>query len=92
MATIYKSREAGGWIPRIPPKYLGSRIIIWRRCVGITLIVAVEEFGHLIPQHATALIEVSLLSSTKHDVYLASGVYRDNLYPAYSNLVGLHKN
>ena len=59
---------------------------------GITLIVTVEESGHLIPQHVTVLIEASLLSSTKHDVYCAGGVDCDNLYPAYSNLVGLHKN
>ncbi|KIM92784.1 hypothetical protein OIDMADRAFT_36351 [Oidiodendron maius Zn] len=48
---------------------------------------AVEESGHLIPQHVTVLIDASLLSSTKYDVYRAGGVDRDNLYPAYSNLV-----
>ena len=87
-----RARGAGGWIPCVPPKYIGSGIRTGAGVWGITLIVAVEESGHLIPQHVTVLIEASLLSSTKHDVYCAGGVDCDNLYPAYSNLVGLHKN
>jgi len=57
----------------------------WRGFVGTTLIVALEEFSHLIPETVTTLIEQSLYNSTVGDSYRVGGVDGDNLYPAYTN-------
>ena len=55
--------------------------------MGTTLIIALEEFGHLIPASTTALIEASLYNATVGDSYRVGGVDNDNLYPAYTNPV-----
>jgi len=57
----------------------------WRGFVGTTFIVALEEFGHLIPKNVTELIEESLFNATVGDTYRVGGVDGDNLYPSYSN-------
>lgn len=59
----------------------------WRGFVGTTLIVGLEEFGHLIPANVTNLILRSLYNCTLGDEYRVGGVDGDNLYPAYSNPV-----
>jgi len=37
----------------------------WRGFIGTTFVVALEEFGHLVPANVTALMEESLFDSTK---------------------------
>ncbi|RDW79783.1 hypothetical protein BP6252_04421 [Coleophoma cylindrospora] len=71
--------------PTYPPKIYNSWDPNWRGFVGTTLIVGLEEFGHLIPANVTSFIEASLFNSTKGDEYRVGGVDGDNLYPAYSN-------
>lgn len=73
--------------PAYPPKIYNSWDPNWRGFVGTTFVVALEEFGHLIPANVTALLEESLFHSTKGDTYRVGGVDDDNLYPAYSNPV-----
>ncbi|CAG8981254.1 hypothetical protein HYALB_00003852 [Hymenoscyphus albidus] len=57
----------------------------WRGFVGTTIIVGLEEFGHLIPENTTAYLLESLHNATVGDSYRVGGVDDDNLYPAYSN-------
>jgi hypothetical protein len=61
----------------------------WRGFIGTTLIVALEEFPHLIPDNVTALIEESLFNNTVGDSYRVGGVDNDNLYPSYTNPVNI---
>jgi hypothetical protein len=49
--------------------------------------VALEEFGHLIPNETTNYVLKSLYNATVGDTYRVGGVDSDNLYPAYSNPV-----
>lgn len=70
-----------------PQKIYNSWDPNWRGFVGTTLIVALEEFPHLIPGDVTALIEESLYNATVGDSYRVGGVDNDNLYPAYTNPV-----
>ncbi|KAI8267043.1 hypothetical protein K4K58_008943 [Colletotrichum sp. SAR11_239] len=57
----------------------------WRGFVGTTLIMALEEFPHLLSNDTQDLILASLHNTTKGDEYRVGGVDEDNLYPAYSN-------
>ncbi|KAI8316321.1 hypothetical protein K4K59_000221 [Colletotrichum sp. SAR11_240] len=57
----------------------------WRGFVGTTLIMALEEFPHLLSNDTQDLILASLHNTTKGDEYRVGGVDDDNLYPAYSN-------
>ncbi|KAF5523197.1 hypothetical protein CGCA056_v004136 [Colletotrichum aenigma] len=57
----------------------------WRGFVGTTLIMALEEFPHLLSNNTQDLILASLHNTTKGDEYRVGGVDDDNLYPAYSN-------
>ncbi|KAF3799376.1 hypothetical protein GCG54_00001418 [Colletotrichum gloeosporioides] len=57
----------------------------WRGFVGTTLIMALEEFPHLLSNDTQDLILTSLHNTTKGDEYRVGGVDDDNLYPAYSN-------
>lgn len=73
--------------PYYAEKLYGSWDPNWRGFVGTTLIVGLEEFGHLIPPNVTNLILRSLYNATVGDSYRVGGVDGDNLYPAYSNPV-----
>ena len=78
--------------PTVGSKYYPEKIYNswdpnWRGFVGTTLIVGLEEFGHLIPANVTNLILASLYNATRGDEYRVGGVDNDNLYPAYSNPV-----
>ncbi|WYZ38274.1 hypothetical protein EsH8_III_000188 [Colletotrichum jinshuiense] len=57
----------------------------WRGFVGTTLVMALEEFPHLLSNDTQDLILESLHNATKGDEYRVGGVDDDNLYPAYSN-------
>ncbi|KXH64760.1 hypothetical protein CNYM01_02074 [Colletotrichum nymphaeae SA-01] len=57
----------------------------WRGFVGTTLVMALEEFPHLLSNDTQDLILESLHNTTKGDEYRVGGVDDDNLYPAYSN-------
>ncbi|OHE97741.1 hypothetical protein CORC01_06946 [Colletotrichum orchidophilum] len=57
----------------------------WRGFVGTTLVMALEEFPHLLSNDTQELILESLYNTTKGDTYRVGGVDDDNLYPAYSN-------
>ncbi|KAJ0165842.1 hypothetical protein CTA2_9770 [Colletotrichum tanaceti] len=57
----------------------------WRGFVGTTLVMALEEFPHLLSNGTQDLILESLHNTTKGDEYRVGGVDDDNLYPAYSN-------
>lgn len=59
----------------------------WRGFIGTTIIVGLEEFGHLIPENTTTYLLESLYNATVGDSYRVGGVDDDNLYPAYSNPV-----
>ncbi|OHW98249.1 hypothetical protein CSPAE12_03031 [Colletotrichum incanum] len=71
------------------PHYLGSIYNSWdpnwRGFVGTTLVMALEEFPHLLSNDTQDLILQSLYNTTKGDEYRVGGVDDDNLYPAYSN-------
>lgn len=70
-----------------PPTIYNSWDPNWRGFIGTTFIVALEEFGHLIPVSTTQLMLESLKNATIGDSYRVGGVDGDNLYPAYSNPV-----
>ncbi|KAF4461044.1 hypothetical protein FALBO_12159 [Fusarium albosuccineum] len=59
----------------------------WRGFVGTTLIMALEEFPHLISKPTQELMLESLHNATKGDEYRFGNLdpKKDNLYPAYSN-------
>ena len=59
----------------------------WRGFIGTTLIIAFEEYGHLLSGPTKDLMLESLHNATKGDEYRVGGVDDDNLYPAYSNPV-----
>lgn len=59
----------------------------WRGFIGTTLIIAFEEYGHLLSDPTKDLMLGSLYNATKGDEYRVGGVDDDNLYPAYSNPV-----
>ncbi|KAK2031077.1 hypothetical protein LX32DRAFT_557753, partial [Colletotrichum zoysiae] len=71
------------------PHYLGSIYNSWdpnwRGFIGTTLIMALEEFPHLLSNDTQDLILQSLYNTTKGDEYRVGGVDDDNLYPSYSN-------
>jgi hypothetical protein len=68
-----------------PAKLYNSWDPNWRGFVGTTLIIGLEEFGHLLTPEVTSLLEESLYNTTKGDEYRVGGVDGDNLYPAYTN-------
>ncbi|KAJ3550205.1 hypothetical protein NM208_g107 [Fusarium decemcellulare] len=59
----------------------------WRGFVGTTLIMALEEFPHLLSKTTQELMLESLHNATKGDEYRFGNLdpKKDNLYPAYSN-------
>ena len=59
----------------------------WRGFIGTTLIIAFEEYEHLLSDPTKDLILESLHNATKGDEYRVGGVDDDNLYPSYSNPV-----
>ncbi|KAM5358458.1 hypothetical protein ACJZ2D_015272 [Fusarium nematophilum] len=73
--------------PAYPPKIYGSWDPNWRGFVGTTLIMAIEEYSHLITKSTQRLILQSLYNTTKGDEYRFGHTdpTQDNLYPAYSN-------
>lgn len=99
MNTRYGGYQKSPEEPEVgSPAYSGPKTLYgiwdpnWRGFVGTTFVVALEEFGHLIPADTTALIEESLFNTTVGDSYRVGGVDGDNLYPAYSNPVRLLMN
>ncbi|KAL0943340.1 uncharacterized protein CTRU02_201226 [Colletotrichum truncatum] len=68
-----------------PGKIYNSWDPNWRGFVGTTLVMALEEFPHLLSNDTQDLILESLHNTTKGDEYRVGGVDDDNLYPAYSN-------
>ncbi|TVY84424.1 hypothetical protein LSUE1_G005584 [Lachnellula suecica] len=68
-----------------PAKLYNSWDPNWRGFVGTTLIIGLEEFGHLLSPEVTSLLEESLYNTTVGDTYRVGGVDGDNLYPAYTN-------
>ena len=72
-----------------PPKIYGSWDPNWRGFVGTTLVMAMEEFPHLLSKGMQKLILESLHNATKGDEYRFGNIdnTKDNLYPAYSNPV-----
>ena len=73
--AIYPAKLYNSWDPN------------WRGFVGTTLIIGLEEFGHLLTPEVTSLIEESLYNTTVGNSYRVGGVDGDNLYPAYTNPV-----
>ncbi|WQF79252.1 hypothetical protein CDEST_04266 [Colletotrichum destructivum] len=71
--------------PHYPGKIYNSWDPNWRGFVGTTLVMALEEFPHLLSNDTQDLILESLHNTTKGDEYRVGGVDDDNLYPAYSN-------
>lgn len=61
----------------------------WRGFIGTTLIIAMEEYEHLLSENTRNLVLESLRNATKGDEYRVGGVDDDNLYPSYSNPVSL---
>lgn len=59
----------------------------WRGFIGTTLIIAMEEYEHLLGDSTKDLVLESLYNATKGDEYRVGGVDDDNLYPSYSNPV-----
>jgi hypothetical protein len=71
--------------PTVGSKYYAQKIYNswdpnWRGFVGTTLIVGLEEFGHLIPANVTGLILRSLYNATKGDTYRVGGVSSSSLF------------
>lgn len=75
--------------PAYPPKIYGSWDPNWRGFVGTTLVMAMEEFPHLLSKDTQSLILESLHNATKGDEYRFGNIdnTKDNLYPSYSNPV-----
>ncbi|GKT41207.1 uncharacterized protein ColSpa_01388 [Colletotrichum spaethianum] len=71
--------------PDYAPSIYNSWDPNWRGFVGTTLVMALEEFPHLLSNDTQDLILQSLYNTTKGDEYRVGGVDDDNLYPAYSN-------
>lgn len=71
--SVYPSDIYDSWDPN------------WRGFIGTTLIIAFEEYGHLLSDPTKDLMLESLHNATKGDEYRVGGVDDDNLYPAYSN-------
>jgi hypothetical protein len=61
----------------------------WRGFIGTTLIIAIEEYEHLLSDATKDLVLGSLHNATKGDEYRVGGVDDDNLYPSYSNPVSV---
>jgi hypothetical protein len=53
--------------------------------VGCAWIVALNDYGHLLPAKTVSKIEKSLHIAAKGDLYRVGGVDGDNSYPCYSN-------
>ena len=53
--------------------------------VGCAWVVALNDYGHLLPPATVHRIEQSLYTAAKGDLYRVGGVDDDNLYPCYSN-------
>ncbi|KAJ5447366.1 hypothetical protein N7445_002187 [Penicillium cf. griseofulvum] len=53
--------------------------------VGCSWIVALNDYGHLLPRATVAKVEKSLHIAAKGDLYRVGGVNGDNSYPCYSN-------
>jgi hypothetical protein len=68
-----------------PPDIYNSWDPNWRGFIGTTLIIAIEEYEHLLSETTRDLMLESLHNATKGDEYRVGGVDDDNLYPSYSN-------
>ncbi|KAF4983996.1 hypothetical protein FZEAL_701 [Fusarium zealandicum] len=70
-----------------PPSIYGTWDPNWRGFVGTAMIMALEEFPHLISEPTQKLMLDSLYNATKADEYRFGNLdpKKDNLYPAYSN-------
>ncbi|KAI0474907.1 hypothetical protein GGR56DRAFT_666165 [Xylariaceae sp. FL0804] len=68
-----------------PPSIYNSWDPNWRGFVGTTLVVALEEFGHLLSNATREAVLESLRLSAVGDSYRVGGLDGDNLYPSYSN-------
>lgn len=75
--------------PTYAPVIYGTWDPNWRAFIGTALIVAIEEFEHLMSKDVVNLVVESLTNSTIGDTYRVGGVDGDNLYPSYSNPVGI---
>jgi hypothetical protein len=75
--------------PNYPAKIYGSWDPNWRGFVGTTLVMAMEEFPHLLSKGTQRLILQSLHNATIGDDYRFGHLdpSQDNLYPSYSNPV-----
>ncbi|KAJ5474354.1 hypothetical protein N7475_003920 [Penicillium sp. IBT 31633x] len=56
-----------------------------RDFVGCAWIVALNDYGHLLPPATVSRVEQSLYIAAKGDLYRVGGVAGDNSYPCYSN-------
>jgi hypothetical protein len=56
-----------------------------RDFVGCAWLVALNDYGHLLPAVTVSNVERSLYITAKGDLYRVGGVDGDNLYPCYSN-------
>ncbi|CAG7932552.1 unnamed protein product [Penicillium olsonii] len=56
-----------------------------RDFVGCAWIVALADYGHLLPAATVTKVEKSLHIAAKGDLYRVGGVDGDNSYPCYSN-------
>ncbi|CAP99626.1 hypothetical protein NUH16_001950 [Penicillium rubens] len=56
-----------------------------RDFVGCAWIVALNDYGHLLPAATVSKVERSLHIAAKGDLYRVGGVDGDNSYPCYSN-------
>lgn len=76
--------------PAYPAEIYGSWDPNWRGFVSTTLIMALEEFSHLLSNETQGLILQSVYHAAKGDEYRFGHLDpdEDNLYPAYSNPVG----
>ncbi|KAI5299016.1 hypothetical protein KEM55_002675 [Ascosphaera atra] len=57
----------------------------WRVFIGCAWVVALNDYGHLLPNATYEKVKKSLHLAAKGDLYRVGGVDGDNLYPAYSN-------
>ncbi|KAI6907896.1 hypothetical protein KC334_g4855 [Hortaea werneckii] len=57
----------------------------WRGFIGTSLIIALEEYSHLLSREVQDLLLQSLYHNAVGDSYRVGGVGGDNLYPCYSN-------
>ncbi|KAF2770373.1 hypothetical protein EJ03DRAFT_350452 [Teratosphaeria nubilosa] len=71
--------------PEYPPEIYQSWDPNWRGFIGTSLIIALEEYSHLLNNDVQELVLESLVNNTIGDSWRVGGVDGDNLYPCYSN-------